>query len=109
ARPRAVAACGSGPYTASGGLHGVGASVVNALSARLDVESDRQGHTHAISFCRGMAGRFEDSGPDAKFTEGSGLEQIRKIAKKKTGTRIRFWPDMQRSEERRVGKEGKTR
>ena len=86
---------GSGSYTASGGLHGVGASVVNALSARLDVEIDRQGHTHAISFCRGMAGRFEDSGPDAKFTEGSGLEQIRKIAKKKTGTRIRFWPDMQ--------------
>jgi len=86
---------GSGSYTASGGLHGVGASVVNALSARLDVEVDRQGHTHAISFCRGMAGRFEDSGPDAEFTEGSGLEQIRKIAKKKTGTRIRFWPDMQ--------------
>ncbi|MEE2045907.1 ATP-binding protein, partial [Nocardiopsis tropica] len=39
---------GSGSYTASGGLHGVGASVVNALSARVDVEVDRQGRTHAM-------------------------------------------------------------
>ncbi|MEU3017544.1 MULTISPECIES: DNA topoisomerase IV subunit B [unclassified Nocardiopsis] len=86
---------GSGSYTASGGLHGVGASVVNALSARVDVEIDRQGHTHALSFRRGIAGRFAGAGPDAEFTPVSGLEQVRKIAKKITGTRIRFWPDMQ--------------
>ncbi|MFE1165890.1 type IIA DNA topoisomerase subunit B [Nocardiopsis sp. NPDC058789] len=86
---------GSGSYTASGGLHGVGASVVNALSARVDVEIDRQGHTHALSFRRGIAGRFAGAGPDAEFTPVSGLEQIRKVAKKITGTRIRFWPDMQ--------------
>ncbi|MBR8740334.1 type IIA DNA topoisomerase subunit B [Nocardiopsis sp. MG754419] len=86
---------GSGSYTASGGLHGVGASVVNALSARVDVEVDRQGRTHALSFRRGIAGRFAGAGPDAEFTPVSGLEEIRKIAKKITGTRIRFWPDMQ--------------
>ena len=86
---------GSGSYNASGGLHGVGASVVNALSARVDVEIDRQGHTHAISFRRGIAGRFAGDGPDAEFTALSGLEQVRKVAKKITGTRIRFWPDLQ--------------
>ncbi|MEU0492711.1 DNA gyrase/topoisomerase IV subunit B [Nocardiopsis changdeensis] len=86
---------GSGSYTASGGLHGVGASVVNALSARVDVEVDRQGHTHGLSFRRGIPGRFAGAGPDAEFTAVSGLEQFRKIAKKLTGTRIRFWPDMQ--------------
>ena len=86
---------GSGSYTASGGLHGVGASVVNALSARMDVEVDRQGHTHAMSFRRGIPGRFDAAGPDADFTAASGLEQVRKVAKKITGTRIRFWPDTQ--------------
>ncbi|MEV2276636.1 DNA topoisomerase IV subunit B [Nocardiopsis sp. NPDC049922] len=86
---------GSGSYTASGGLHGVGASVVNALSSRVDVEVDRQGRTHAISFRRGIAGRFAGAGPDAEFTPVSGLEQVRKVAAKITGTRIRFWPDMQ--------------
>ena len=86
---------GSGSYTASGGLHGVGASVVNALSARVDVEVDRQGHTHAISFHRGIAGRFAGDGPDAEFTPVSGLEQVRKVTKKITGTRTRFWPDSQ--------------
>ncbi|WP_285728856.1 DNA topoisomerase IV subunit B [Nocardiopsis sp. ATB16-24] len=86
---------GSGSYTASGGLHGVGASVVNALSSRMDVEVDRQGHTHAMSFRRGIPGRFDAAGPDAGFTAASGLEQVRKVAKKITGTRIRFWPDTQ--------------
>src|SRR5215469_7328397 len=47
---------GGGSYTASGGLHGVGASVVNALAARLDVEVDRDGHTWAASFRRGVTG-----------------------------------------------------
>ncbi|GAA4942164.1 DNA topoisomerase IV subunit B [Streptomonospora halophila] len=86
---------GSGSYTASGGLHGVGASVVNALSGRLDVEIDRQGHTQAMSFRRGIPGRFEGEGPDAPFTPGSGLQEVRRVAKKVTGTRIRFWADRQ--------------
>ncbi|MBX7558008.1 hypothetical protein K1Y78_61635, partial [Streptomyces sp. tea 10] len=43
---------GGGSYTASGGLHGVGASVVNALSARLDVQVDRGGKTYQMSFKR---------------------------------------------------------
>ncbi|MFG2088316.1 type IIA DNA topoisomerase subunit B [Spirillospora sp. NPDC048824] len=83
-------------YTASGGLHGVGASVVNALSARLDVEVDRDGHTHAISFRRGLPGEFADDGrPNARFKKRSGVRQVRKVAKKVTGTRVRFWPDLQ--------------
>ncbi|MCP2335624.1 DNA gyrase subunit B [Actinomadura rupiterrae] len=83
-------------YTASGGLHGVGASVVNALSARLDVEVDRDGHTHVINFKRGLPGEFADEGrPNARFKKKSGLRQTRKVAKKTTGTRVRFWPDMQ--------------
>jgi len=49
---------GGGSYTASGGLHGVGASVVNALSARLDIEVDREGRTWAASFRRGVTGEF---------------------------------------------------
>ena len=48
---------GGGSYNASGGLHGVGASVVNALSARLDVEVDRGGKVHEMSFQRGVPGR----------------------------------------------------
>ncbi|AAZ56167.1 DNA topoisomerase IV subunit B [Thermobifida fusca] len=86
---------GSGSYTASGGLHGVGASVVNALSARLDVEVDRGGHTYAMSFRRGIPGVFDMDGPDAGFTPRSGLEKIRKIPAKVTGTRVRFWADRQ--------------
>jgi DNA gyrase subunit B len=86
---------GGGSYTASGGLHGVGASVVNALSARLDVEVDREGHTWAASFRRGVTGEFAGDGPAAEFTRRSGLRQIARVAKTKTGTRIRFWPDRQ--------------
>lgn len=83
-------------YTASGGLHGVGASVVNALSARVDVEVDLGGETHAISFRRGVPGEFADDGlPNARFKKRSGVRQVRKVAKKTTGTRVRFWPDMQ--------------
>src|SRR5690625_4681157 len=47
---------GGGSYAASGGLHGVGASVVNALSARLDVQVDRAGKTYGMSFHRGEPG-----------------------------------------------------
>ncbi|WP_017624130.1 DNA gyrase/topoisomerase IV subunit B [Nocardiopsis chromatogenes] len=86
---------GSGSYTASGGLHGVGASVVNALSARLDVEVDRDGRTHSMSFRRGIPGTFEEAGPDAAFSAASGLHKGKKIAKSATGTRVRFWADRQ--------------
>ncbi|HEX6470997.1 MAG TPA: ATP-binding protein, partial [Streptosporangiaceae bacterium] len=82
-------------YTASGGLHGVGASVVNALSARLDVEVDRDGHTHLMSFKRGLPGEFAGPGPDAKFKKKSGIRQTKRVARKVTGTRVRFWPDRQ--------------
>jgi DNA gyrase subunit B len=86
---------GGGSYTASGGLHGVGASVVNALAARLDIEVDREGHTWAASFRRGVTGVFSEPGPGAEFTKQSGLRQVARVAKKTTGTRIRFWPDRQ--------------
>ncbi|ROO89394.1 DNA topoisomerase IV subunit B [Actinocorallia herbida] len=82
-------------YTASGGLHGVGASVVNALSARLDVEVDRSGNTHHISFRRGIAGIFDGDGPKASFKKKSGVVEGAKIPRGRAGTRIRFWPDFQ--------------
>ncbi|MFH0173942.1 type IIA DNA topoisomerase subunit B [Streptomyces cacaoi] len=85
---------GGGSYAASGGLHGVGASVVNALSARLDVEVDRSGHTHAISFRRGVPGAFAADGPDSKFETG-GLRKVKRVAKNRTGTRVRYWADRQ--------------
>jgi DNA gyrase subunit B len=86
---------GGGSYTASGGLHGVGASVVNALASRLDVEVDREGHTWAASFRRGVTGEFAGPGPDAAFSKKSGLRQLSRVTKRATGTRIRFWPDRQ--------------
>jgi DNA gyrase subunit B len=86
---------GGGSYTASGGLHGVGASVVNALSHRLDVHVDRQGYEWAVSFRRGVPGEYGGEGPDAPFQPGSGLRKIRKVPKARTGTRTRFWPDRQ--------------
>ncbi|MDX6351775.1 MAG: gyrase subunit [Streptomyces sp.] len=86
---------GGGSYAASGGLHGVGASVVNALSARLDVEVDRSGHTHAISFRRGVPGIFTEPGPDAPFDPVSGLSKTKKVPRTRTGTRVRYWADRQ--------------
>jgi DNA gyrase subunit B len=86
---------GGGSYVATGGLHGVGASVVNALSARLDVEVDRGGRTHLMSFHRGLPGDFDGPGPDAPFVEGSELRVGAKVARGRTGTRVRFWPDRQ--------------
>ena len=86
---------GGGSYNASGGLHGVGASVVNALSARCDVEVDRDGKVHLISFRRGAAGLFDGEGADAAFTKKSGLRVEGTCPKTKTGTRVRFWPDRQ--------------
>lgn len=92
---------GSGSYAASGGLHGVGASVVNALSSRLDVEVDRDGKTWAMSFHRGEPGRFADggqTGPDAPFSpfeQSSSLSVVGKVKKGVTGTRVRYWADPQ--------------
>jgi DNA gyrase subunit B len=86
---------GGGSYTASGGLHGVGASVVNALAVRLDVEVDREGHTWAASFRRGVTGEFSAPGADADFAKRAGLRQLGRVARRVTGTRIRFWPDRQ--------------
>ena len=92
---------GSGSYAASGGLHGVGASVVNALSERLDVEVDREGKTWAMSFHRGEPGIFADTGdksPDAQFTPFENKSELRvvgKVARGVTGTRIRYWADRQ--------------
>ena len=92
---------GSGSYAASGGLHGVGASVVNALSERLDVEVDRDGKTWAMSFRRGEPGVFDDSkgiAPNNPFVaseDGSPLRSIGKVAKNVTGTRVRYWADPQ--------------
>ncbi|MCL4113703.1 UNVERIFIED_CONTAM: hypothetical protein GTU68_063583 [Idotea baltica] len=68
---------GGGAYGASGGLHGVGASVVNGLSSKLVAEDQKAGHF--------TGGRFKAS---------HDLEKVKKISKTKTGSRIRFWPDM---------------
>nr|WP_194398587.1 DNA topoisomerase IV subunit B [Microbacterium atlanticum] len=89
---------GGGSYAASGGLHGVGASVVNALSERLDVEVDRGGKTWAMSFHRGEPGVFSNGSPDSAFTpfeERSELRVVGRAAKGVTGTRIRYWADRQ--------------
>ena len=86
---------GGGSYAASGGLHGVGASVVNALASRLDVEVDRDSKIYWMSFKRGHAGIFEGDGPNASFTEKSGLRVIGKVSSKVTGTRIKWWFDKQ--------------
>lgn len=93
---------GGGSYQASGGLHGVGASVVNALSARLDVEVDRGGKTYRMTFHRGEPGQFSDpaSGPDPDaafqpFVSHSELAVIGKAPRGRTGTRVRYWADRQ--------------
>jgi DNA gyrase subunit B len=69
-----------GGYKVSGGLHGVGVSVVNALSARLLLEIDRDGDHHLLEFVDGgrPAGKLEVVGPAPKG---------------RTGTTISFWPD----------------
>jgi DNA gyrase subunit B len=87
---------GGSSYVATGGLHGVGASVVNALSARLDVDVDRTPSQQGMSFRRGVPGVFEGDGPSSAFTQRSGLSRKGgRVSKTKTGTRIRFWPDRQ--------------
>jgi len=66
-------------YAFSGGLHGVGVSVVNALSHRVDVTIRRDGNEYRMSFADG--------------DRASELEIIGTVPKKKTGTTLRFWPD----------------
>jgi DNA gyrase subunit B len=72
---------GGGSYVATGGLHGVGASVVNALSSRLDVSVDRAPATWSMSFRHGVP--------------ASPLARTGRVRKGVTGTTIRFWPDRQ--------------
>ena len=80
---------GGGAYSSSGGLHGVGASVVNALAAKLIAEVDRDGATHVLGFKERVAGQFSGN----SFKAGHTLEKTKRISKNKTGTRVRFWPD----------------
>jgi DNA gyrase subunit B len=87
---------GGGSYVATGVLHGVGASVVNALSSRLDVDVERSPAVQGMSFQRGVPGVFAGEGPSAAFTAGSGLSRKgARVKKGVSGTRIRFWPDRQ--------------
>src|SRR4029453_15707111 len=87
---------GGGSYNATGGLHGVGASVVNALSSRLDVDVDRPPARQGMSFQRGFPGVFDGGGRAASFEPRAGLTRKGpRVAKGKSGTRVRFWPDRQ--------------
>ncbi|HEX5204904.1 MAG TPA: DNA topoisomerase IV subunit B [Actinoplanes sp.] len=84
---------GSG-YKTSGGLHGVGASAVNALSLRFDVTVKRDGKVHEISFHRGAPGVFDGPGPNSRFHPESGLRVVRKMKRGEPGgTSIRYWYD----------------
>ena len=86
---------GGGSYGASGGLHGVGASVVNALSSRLDVEVDRVGKVHVMSFRRGVPGLFDGDDENVEFTRKGGLRIVGTCSRTTTGTRVRWWADRQ--------------
>ncbi len=84
---------GSG-YKTSGGLHGVGASAVNALSHRFDITVKQDGKVHQMSFAHGVPGEFDGPGPKAKFTKKSGLRIARRMKRgEPTGTSIRYWHD----------------
>ena len=94
---------GNSSYNAVGGLHGVGSSVVNALSSRLDIEVDRDGKTYHMAFHQGHPGVYTDTdpehpSPDAPFkrtrkNKPTELDIIGKVPPKRTGTRIRYWAD----------------
>lgn len=94
---------GDSSYNAVGGLHGVGSSVVNALSLRFDVEVDRDGKTYRMEFKQGHPGVYDDvdadrPSPQAPFkrtrrNKPTELRVVGKVSPKKTGTRIRYWAD----------------
>ncbi|WP_136248101.1 DNA topoisomerase IV subunit B [Halomonas borealis] len=69
----------SSSYRFSGGLHGVGVSVVNALSRRLEVEVQKNGSRHGMAFEHGEL--------------ASPLDVIGSAAKRASGTTLRFWPE----------------
>ncbi|WP_419945736.1 DNA gyrase/topoisomerase IV subunit B [Candidatus Poriferisodalis sp.] len=81
---------GNGAYGASGGLHGVGASVVNALSGRMEVDVHRKGATHRLEFKHQKAGHTDSAG---RFRESHKLKLVGRVSSGRTGTRVRFWPD----------------
>jgi DNA gyrase subunit B len=84
---------GSG-YKTSGGLHGVGASAVNALSHRFDVTVRQGGKVYEMSFAHGVPGVFAGPGPKARFSPQSGLRVTGKMKRgESTGTSIRYWYD----------------
>ena len=81
---------GGGAYEASGGLHGVGASVVNALSEKMAVEVDRNGKTHRLEFQERIAGHRTGG----KFKASHDLNVKPKSKNNAaSGTRVRYWPD----------------
>ncbi|MFV1989622.1 MAG: type IIA DNA topoisomerase subunit B [Acidimicrobiales bacterium] len=82
---------GGGAYAAAGGLHGVGAAVVNALSSKLIVEVDRSRRTYRLGFRDRVPGKFTTTG---RFSKGSKLETFGRLPATRTGTRVRFWPDL---------------
>ena len=81
---------GNGAYGASGGLHGVGASVVNALSSQLVADVNRNGRTYRLEFRDQEAGNADAAG---RFRKGHSLKVMGKVPPKRTGTRVQFWPD----------------
>ena len=68
---------GGGGYAVAGGLHGVGSTVVNALSERLEVEVRRDGYVWTMDFDRGV--------PNGELQRGEATDE--------TGTTVTFWPD----------------
>jgi DNA gyrase subunit B len=85
---------GGNGYKTSGGLHGVGASAVNALSRRFDVTVKRAGRVYQMSFRHGVPGVFDGPGPTARFTAQPGLRVTGRTKRgEPTGTSIRYWYD----------------
>jgi DNA gyrase subunit B len=76
---------GGGGYKVSGGLHGVGISVVNALSSRVEVEIDRDGRRHRMAFA--------DGGEVVERLHVIGDSPVGSDGRPRTGTTVRFWPD----------------
>lgn len=94
-------------YATSGGLHGVGASVVNAMSKKLNVDVLRHGYRHSLSFQNTQPGQFSKGvftpGHNVKKTKLRSSSSVSSSAGRRytsagtrstpTGTRVRFWPD----------------